>query len=267
MKILVFADIHYFAGDIETAIFNRKIKLVEYALPLLDELIRRANEEYKPDLCVNLGDIIQDTQKHDEDIEALRFMYDKLLRFNSPCYSILGNHDLKMMDSTKEVEALLGYERATYSLDVGGYHLVFLTTEVRPELGLARGGCYKTQYLSDNDIEWLDNDLANNKLPTVIFTHFALAEDETKPDECLFMKNREDVKKIIRNDKNILAVVSGHQHDTKTIIEDGVSYYLLGSLTGSHEVPGKPDGVYFEIELDSGTVSINKKNIDLICNA
>ena len=180
MKILVFADIHYYTGDLDNAIFNRKIKLVEYALPLLDELIRRANEEYNPDVCINLGDIIQDTQKHDEDIEALGFMFGKLEKFDAPCYSILGNHDLKMMDSTREVEALLGYEHATYSLDMGGYHLVFLTTEVRPELGLARGGCYKTQYLSDGDIEWLKLDLAKNELPTVIFTHFALAEDETK---------------------------------------------------------------------------------------
>ncbi len=264
MKILVFADIHYFAGDIETAVFNRKIKLVEYALPLLDELTRYSNEEYKPDLCVNLGDIIQDTQKHDEDIDALKFMFSRLSLFDCPCYSILGNHDLKMMDSTREVEALLGYEHSTYSIDAGGYHLVFLTTEVRPELGLARGGCYKTQYLSGSDIEWLKSDLSANKLPTVIFTHFALAEDESKPDECLFMKNREDVKKIIRNDKNILAVVSGHQHDTKTIVEDGVYYYLLGSLTGSHEVPGLPDGVYFEIELLDGEISIRKKNITLL---
>jgi len=263
MKILAFADIHYFAGDIETAIFNRKIKLVEYALPLLDELTRYSNEEYKPDLCVNLGDVIQDTQKHDEDIEALKFMFSKLSLFDCPSYSVLGNHDLKMMDSTREVEALLGYEHSTYSLDTCGYHLVFLTTEVRPELGLARGGCYKTQYLSERDIEWLRSDLEKNTLPAIIFTHFALAEDESKPDECLFMKNREDVKKIIRGDRNILAVVSGHQHDTKTIVEDGVSYYLLGSMTGSHEVPGRPDGVYFEIELQDGALTITKKNIVL----
>ena len=263
IKILVFADVHYFAGDIANAVFNRKIKLVEYALPLLDELTRRSNEEYMPDICVNLGDIIQDTQNHDEDIEALKFMFSRLLHFNCPCYSVLGNHDLKMMDSTREVEELLGYEHSTYSLDIDGYHLVFLTTEVRPELGLARGGCYKTQYLSQSDIEWLRLDLAKNTLPTVVFTHFALAEDESKPDECLFMKNREEVKKIIRGDKNILAVISGHQHDTKTIIEDGVPYYLLGSMTGSHEVFGRPDGVYFEIELQDGAITITKKNIVL----
>ena len=78
------------------------------------------------------------------------------------------------------------------------------------------------------------------------------------------MKNREDVKNIIRKDKNILAVISGHQHDTKTIVEDGIPYYLLGSLTGSHEVPGRPDGVYFEIELEDGAICVNKKNIELI---
>ena len=71
MKIIAFADVHYFAGDLESAIFNTKRKLVSYALPMLDRITEKINNEYKPDLAVNLGDIIQDTTKHDEDLEAL----------------------------------------------------------------------------------------------------------------------------------------------------------------------------------------------------
>ena len=262
MKIIIFADVHYFAGDLETAIFNKKNKLVRYAIPLLDILSEKARDEHGADMCVNLGDIIQDTQDHDKDLEALRFMFGKLENMGVPCYSILGNHDLKMMSSTSEVEAVMGYERSTYSFDRDGYHLVFLTTEVRPELGLARGGCYKTQYLSNRDIAWLSEDLKNNELPCIIFTHFPLAEDESRDDECMFMKNRAEVKNIIKNDKNLLAVFSGHQHTTKTIVEDGVSYYLLGSLIGSNEMNGIPDGVYFEVDLIDGTIEVKEHHLE-----
>ena len=62
MKIIVFADVHYFAGDLATAIFNKRNKLVQYALPLLDSLAEKARGEHRADICVNLGDIIQDTQ-------------------------------------------------------------------------------------------------------------------------------------------------------------------------------------------------------------
>ena len=59
MKIIVFADLHYFAGDIERAIFNTKKKLVRYALPMLDALSERIKKEHKARFAVNLGDLIQ----------------------------------------------------------------------------------------------------------------------------------------------------------------------------------------------------------------
>lgn len=262
MKIVVFADIHYFGGDIQTAVFNTDKKLVQYALPLLGKLTDIINDEYAADVCVNLGDLIQDMNDKKKDLECLRFMFENLKKIHCPCYSVLGNHDLKMMDTADEVESIMGCA-STCSVDINGYHLVFLTTEVRPELGLARGGCYKAQYLSKQTLEWLKNDLAENKLPCLLFTHYGLAEDGDIPDACMFMKNRTDVKEIIRKDKNILAVFSGHQHITKTIEEDGLKYYVLGSLTACSKEPGIPEGVYFEVELSGRSVTVHERHIDM----
>lgn len=58
MKILVFADVHYYGGNMETAIFSRTKKLVQYALPMLDALREKVCAACAPDICVNLGDII-----------------------------------------------------------------------------------------------------------------------------------------------------------------------------------------------------------------
>ncbi len=261
MKIIVFADVHYFAGDIETAIFNTDKKLVRYALPMLDKLTEKINNEHMADLAVNLGDIIQDTTKKEEDIPALSFMFGRLKKMNCPCYCILGNHDLKMMDSVQEVEELLGY-KTTRSVDKDGWHLVFLTTEVRCELGTERGGCYKAQYLSSESISWLREDLEKNTLPCLIFTHYALAEDESVNDECMFMKNRAEVKEILRGDKNVKAVFSGHQHVNKVIAEDGITYFILGSMISNQGAEHKiPDGVYFEIDLKGENVTVNLRKI------
>ncbi len=140
MKIVVFTDVHYYGGDIKTAVFNTEKKLVQYALPLLGKLTDIINDT--ADISVNLGDLIQDMNDKQKDIECLRLMFDELKNIQRPCYSVPGNHDLKMMDAVQEVESIMGHA-STYSVDACGYHLVFLTTEVRPELGLARGGCYK----------------------------------------------------------------------------------------------------------------------------
>lgn len=260
MKIIVFSDLHYFAGDIETAIFNTKRKLVSYALPMLDKLTEKINSEDASTIAVCLGDLIQDTTEHDGDIEALKFISERLKAIKRPFYTLLGNHDLKMMNSVGEVEEIIG-RKTTFSIDAGGWHLVFLTTEVRCELGTERGGCYKAQYLSDEHITWLREDLEKTCLPSIIFTHYALAEDESINDECMFMKNRVDVKKIIKDSGKVKAVVSGHQHLTKYISEDGIDYYLVGSPIADLEYKGEPDGAYAEIELIGEDLKLTNKRI------
>ena len=255
MKLLVFSDLHYFAGDMETAIFNTKKKLVRYALPMLDRLTEIINNDFGADLAVNLGDTIQDTTEHDGDIEALKFIYERLGAIKCPCVTILGNHDLKMMDSVDEVESILG-KKTTLSLDVEGWHLVFLTTEVRPELGTERGGCYKAQYLSDETLSWLESDLSENKLPTLIFTHYPICEDPNQKDPCMFMKNRAEVKKIINKCGNVRAVFSGHQHVSKTLVEDGIPHFLVSSLISDSKMVGTPDGSYLEIRIENEFFSV-----------
>lgn len=262
MRIIVFADVHYFMGDLSAARFNTKGKLVQFALELLEKLTDLINNS-DVDMCVNLGDLIQDLQNRKFDFEALAFMFDKLKQIKKPCYSVLGNHDMKMADTASEIEEIMGY-KSTYSFDADGFHLVFLTTEVRPELGLENGGCYKAQYLSDEDLEWVKNDLEKNTLPCVIFTHYGIAEDETIPHERMFMKNRFELKEIFKSHDNILGVISGHQHRMRKHLEDGIDYYVLGSLTGcTRGMEGVPDGVYFDIELKDGKMIVEEKHLEL----
>lgn len=260
MKILVFADLHYFGGEEKR--FNTEQKLVQFAIPMLDKLIETAARE-EVSLTVNLGDIIQDTNNKELDIKCLDYMFRYLKKFNCPCYSVLGNHDLKMMDSTADVEKIMGYEASRYSVDVEGFHLVFLTTDVIPELGIKRGGSYKTQILAPEGLVWLQNDLEKNELPCLIFTHFPLAENENVQDECMFLKNRDEVKKIISNDKNIKAVFSGHQHRPNVIEENGIKHYIVGSPTTSFKGDEIPMGVYQIIETLGDDIKVTEHRIVL----
>lgn len=262
MKILLFADLHYFCGDISTANFDTNKKLVRYAMPMLQRFIQIANEEYPADLCVNLGDLIQDDRDKQRDLKAFSQVYQKLSDFRCPCYSILGNHDLKMMDCIEDLAPIVG-NVDSYSLDVQGYHLVFLQPQLRPELGIRRGGSYKTQYLSEETIAWLEKDLAENKLPALVFLHFPLSEDATVEDECLFLKNRAEVKSALKNAKNLLGVFAGHQHKAKYFEEDGVSYWLSGALVPAREGEETPCGEYLQIELVDKTVQVCTKKIPI----
>lgn len=262
MKIIAMADLHYFGGDIRNAVFNTNRKLVRYALPFLDRLIEITNQDRSANLFVNLGDLIQDTQTKEGDLACLAFALGQLKKLRCPCYSVLGNHDLKMMDHIEEVAVLMEHE-PTCAVDIQGYHLVFLTPEIRPELGTARGGCYKAQYLAEATVKWLKEDLEKNKLPCLVFTHYALAEDDSVDDECMFLKNRAAVKEILKKDQNLLAVFSGHIHKSAQYYEDGVSYYLIGSPTDSPNEDGIPEGCYCEIELNGRELTVTARQIKL----
>lgn len=113
-KLVVFSDIHYAP---ERPVNNGSIidrKLTECAIPVLEKLIYEINNEIKPDVAINLGDLIEDFNDHDKDIINLNFIWNLLKRIEAPFYSIIGNHDLRSMSSRTEVEQIMGYEHSTF---------------------------------------------------------------------------------------------------------------------------------------------------------
>lgn len=241
-------------------------KLMQYAIPLLSKLTDEINNNIKPDIVLNLGDLVEDFNNHDEDIKNLKYIWEEFKNIEPTFYSLIGNHDLRSMSSRNEVENIRGYNHSTFSFDKCGFHFICLGTFVNNEIGTAEGGIFKTQFISDEDMEWLKNDLRQNDKSTLVFVHFGVAEDDMKGNwwfescpECALLGNRKELKEILKGDKNIVGVFSGHQHWTKDIEEDGINYYVIGSMTENIN----NDGIYFEVTLDNGKIEIEKKHIRL----
>ena len=270
LKVVMFSDLHYAP---ERPINNGSVidrKLTDLALPLLDKLIEKINNKIKPDVVFNLGDLVEDFNDKNQDLVNLSFIWNKFKDIKVPFYSLIGNHDLRSMDSRTEVEKIMGYNHSTFSFDIKGYHFVLLGLDVNNKIGHEYGGIYKTQFISNKDLEWLKEDLKNNKLPCVVLSHFGVAEDDMKgnwwfeknPSHAL-LGNRKELKEILKADKNLIAVFSGHQHWTKFNIEDNISYYVIGSMTENINDDNVPDGIYFEIELNDKNISILENHIRL----
>lgn len=270
LKLVIFSDLHYAP---ERPINNGSVidrKLTDYALPLLEKLTEKINHEIKPDVIFNLGDLVEDFNDKAKDLINIKFIWDKFKAFKFPFYSLIGNHDLRSMDRRQEVENIFEYKHSTFSVDINGYHFVLLGLDVNTEQGRACGGIFKTQFISEEDLTWLKNDLNNNKLPVIVLSHYGIAEDKMKgnwwfeknPEHAL-LGNRKELKEILKADKNLIAVFSGHQHWTKSYIEDGINYYVIGSMTENINDDGIPDGIYFEIELNNKNISILENHIRL----
>ena len=267
LKLVIFSDIHYL-DEKHKEEYNRK--LTNLSIPLIEKLIEEINNKIKPDICICLGDFIEDTNNHEQDVENIRFIWSRMKNIKVPFYAVAGNHDLKTMNSREEVENIMGYIHSTFSINIKNYHLVFLGLDVKKHLSTKSGGISKTQYISNEDIEWLKEDLRENNLPCLIFNHFGIAEDdmdgnwwfENYPEYAL-LKNRKKLKNILNKDKNIIGVFSGHQHWTKKLIENDIKYYIVGSITENINNDGIPDGVYFEVDLLENEIDVVEKHIKL----
>lgn len=271
-KIVLFSDLHY-APEIPVnngSEIGRK--LIKQSLPIFEKLLYKINNEIKPDIVFNLGDLIEDYNDKEEDKKNYAFILNKLKNLTCPFYSATGNHDLRSMDSREELEQLMGYEHSTFSLDFMGYHFIVLGLELDNSQSHSYGGILKAHRVSKEDLDWLKNDLENNDKPCLLFSHYSLAEDEMIGNYWFgrgtnayrgILGNNKEVKEILKGDKNLIAVFSAHQHWTKFHIEDGISHYVIGSLSENINDNGIPDGVYFEVELKDKNISILEKRIIL----
>ena len=265
LKLVVFSDLHYL-DDNHSEQYNRK--LTSLAVPLFEKLKNKINNEIKPDICVYLGDLIEDTNNYNQDIKNLKYICNKFKTITVPFYAIPGNHDLRSMNFREEVEDIMGYGHSTFSLNINDYHLVFLGLDIRNDLGTENGGIFKTQFISNNDLKWLKKDLEENDMPCIIFNQFGIAEDdmignwwfESCPENAL-LANRKELKKIIKKNDNVIGVFSGHQHWTKRIKEDGIGYYIVGSITENINNDGIPDGIYFEVNIENKKIEVIEKHL------
>lgn len=266
MKIILFSDIHYGTHEARTVRGIMKRKLVHYAKPLVEKLIKKINL-IKPDIVINLGDLI-DNIDYENDIAHLKDIWKTLQDIKSIFYSLQGNHDVKHIDRNKVAE-IMGYQNPTFSIDLSGYHFVLLGVGSE-KIKDPDSGRVTNKTISKEDLKWLESDIKTNKLPSLFFLHYGVAEDDMK-DNWWFEKNKEggllynrnELKKILKTDKNLLAVFSGHQHWTKTTIENDISYHVISSLVENVNGDGVPEGIWYEVDIEGSVINVKQHYLNL----
>ena len=59
-KIVIFSDLHYATEKPVNNVSKIERKLMQYAEPLLEKITDEINNNIKPDLVLNLGDLVED---------------------------------------------------------------------------------------------------------------------------------------------------------------------------------------------------------------
>lgn len=227
LRVALMSDIHF---------AEKEPRINRYYKESLSKLQAAAKtlEKQKLDFLVELGDFIDSVGSVDGDKKNLRTVNDELAKIASLRHYVLGNHCVETL-TKEEFLAEVGQEKSYYSFDRNGYHFVVLDGTFRQD-GIPYGrknADWKDTKFPKEEIEWLKEDLADTKLPAILFLHQRLDLENL---HAYSVKNADEIRAVLEASEKVRLVVQGHYHkgDYKEIA--AIPYCTLSAvIEGSGE--------------------------------
>src|SRR5690606_6953561 len=252
MRLALISDAHfgppaYHAGKLR--------KLTHRAEELTRRFVRRMNEVERPELVVNLGDVIED-ESRERDLEAYGRFLDALSGLEARVVHVAGNHDQVHLtdDDLRRLWRQAG--ELFHSFDVGGFHFMVLrTVEIRDT----------AVHLPSEQLAFAAADLERTTLPTVVLMHHPASEQglvgnrwfERAPHLCRVAERRA-LRSVLERSGKVAAVFNGHVHWNHLDVIRGIPYVTVQSLVENldDDAPGRPAAAYAVCDLETHRLSI-----------
>lgn len=222
LKFAQLSDVHFYTGS-----NNTTYKMIGESPELLDDAISQINAIPNVSFVMFTGDLID--KPFEKELSAFLPHTEKL---NAPWYFAFGNHDTMYggyltpkvyMELVNKYNKNYKFEKSYYSfVPQKGYKVIVLDSIIRDRL-TANGR------LGDEQLAWLDNELANSTKDTVlIFMHVPILEPYNSPNHRLL--DADKVEAIFSKYKNPIAVFQGHYHGAKITQKGNVLYVSCPAL-------------------------------------
>lgn len=258
MRFAIVNDIHL--GSPESG-YGKGVqrKLVGEAERLLAAFVTAMNDDVRPLFVVNLGDSIEDVLDASVDRQYLERVASLIGGLDMPCYSLLGNHDARSI-APHEAATILGGDRSHFSFDAGGFHFAALGFEPM------QNGC---AIVPPEQVDWLAHDLAVGDDPTVVFSHYGLADDsmsgnfwfDDDPEDAL-IANRAEIRALLERSARVRAVISAHQHWNRLVVHSDIPYITVTSLVENTLNDGVAAGAWSVVDLDEHGIAVDVRGND-----
>lgn len=194
------------------------------------DTILRAAADANVDFIIDLGDFAFAQPGNKQ-------LVDKITADGRDHYHVLGNHDMDRSDKKTYCD-FVGANAPFYYFDKGVFRFIVLDTNHFVDadgnvVDYANGNYYgpglRREYITDQQLEWMEGLLADDERICVIFSHGPINEKFSEPGE-----NRR-VHDVIRGavDKGarVAMVAGGHNHSDNFHRFDDIPYWQVNSAT------------------------------------
>lgn len=183
-------------------------------------------ERLKPQLVVELGDLIDAADSVETELKYLRRIQKQFAALPGEKHYVLGNH---CVDTLTKAEFLDEVEQKAshYSFDQGGVRFVVLDACFNSD-GQPYGR--KNFHWTDANIpaaqiEWLKADLKAAQKPVIVLAHQRLDNSGNHA-----VKNAAEVRKVLEASGKVAAVFQGHSHKNDYQQIGGIHYCTLVAM-------------------------------------
>ncbi|HAH43510.1 metallophosphoesterase [Gimesia sp.] len=185
-------------------------------------------ENDRPDFVVFQGDLIDSGKSLAQEKQHLQTVVKAISAIPYPKYYVLGNH---CVDQLKKDEFLqgVGQKESFYAFDQSGYHFVILDACFKSD-GTPYGRKnfkWTDANIPPEELSWLQSDLKQTPLPTIVFVHQPL---DLKDTDSHAVKNSSEVRKVLEQSGKVTAVFQGHSHHNKYSEIKGIHYCTLVAM-------------------------------------
>lgn len=199
---------------------------------------------------VELGDLIDAAETVASEQSYLKTINRKFSQVCNQRHYVLGNH---CVDTLTKEEFLAGVEqqKSYYSFEEGGIRFIVLDSCFRAD-GVAYGRKnfrWTDANIPEKELEWLRSDLVSTKKPVVVFAHQRLDVNNDHG-----VNNNAEVRTILEQSGNVLAVFQGHSHKNDLRKIGGIHYCTLVAMV---EGSGESNSGYSILEIAAdGTLKL-----------
>lgn len=246
MRFALISDVHF--GP-QASHQGKLRKLTHLSEGLVASFVARMRGELRPDLVINLGDVLEDESLELDRERYARFV-ELLAGIGKPVLHVAGNHDTVNLSPAQLCELWGDRTSLTYSQDHGGVHFSVLRS--------VQHGNERVE-MPEEQLRWLERDLAQTALPSIVLMHHPASEMrlegsrwfEKQPYLCRIVQRRA-LRQVIEASGKVLAVFNGHVHWNHLDIIAGIPYVTLQSLSENldDDAPGRPAAAYAVCDLD-----------------